>query len=88
MPKKLSDKTRLTKSDAESVLRAAGMQVNDFARYVDTRGMVRLVARKTGEFGVKNAGWREVSRREADEIQRANAALNRGFLKPKGKKYF
>ncbi|MEK6970654.1 MAG: hypothetical protein AABW68_03075 [archaeon] len=83
-----TDKTKITKSDAESILRSNGMQVNDYARYVDGRGMIRFVPRKNGEFGVKNAGWREVSRAEAERIQRANAEIGRGYLKPRMKKYF
>ena len=82
------EKTKITKSEAESILRSNGMQVNEFSRYVDSRGMIRFVTRKVGEFGVKNAGWREVSRTEAEHIQRANAELGRGYLKPKMKKYF
>lgn len=80
--------TRITKSEAGAVLRAAGMSVNEFARYVDRRGMIRFVERKAGEFGVKNAGWREVSRAEAERIQRANAEIGRGYMKPKMRKYF
>lgn len=83
-----AENTRITKSQAEAMLRSAGMQVNDYARYVDGRGMIRFVTRKVGEFGVKNAGWREVSRSEAERIQRANAELGRGYMKPKMKKYF
>lgn len=86
--KNSTEKTRLTKSDAEAMLRSAGMQVNEYARYVDGRGMIRFVTRKVGEFGVKNAGWREVSRSEAERIQRANAEIGRGYMKPKMKKYF
>jgi hypothetical protein len=86
--KGLTEKTRITKSDAESILRSNGMQVNEYARYVDGRGMIRFVTRKVGEFGVKNAGWREVSRGEAERIQRANAELGRNYMKPKMKKYF
>jgi hypothetical protein len=85
---KNNEKTRLSKSEAEALLRSAGMQVNEYARYVDGRGMIRFVTRKVGEFGVKNAGWREVSRKEAESIQRANAAMGREYMKPKMKKYF
>ncbi len=86
--RKTTKKTTLTKWEAESVLRSAGMQVNEFARYVDGRGMIRFVTRKVGEFGVKNAGWREVSRTEAERIQHANAELGRNYLKPRMRKYF
>jgi hypothetical protein len=91
MPTKITnkgEKTKITKSEAESILRSSGMQVNEFARYVDGRGMIRFVTRKVGEFGIKNAGWREVSRSEAEQIQHANAELKRNYLKPKMKKYF
>ncbi len=86
MPPKKSNKTSIT--EAEAVLRSAGMQVSEYARYVDRRGMVRFVVRKAGEFGVKNAGWREISRSEAERIQHANAEMGRGYMKPKMKKYF
>ncbi|MFH0970107.1 MAG: hypothetical protein V1776_01455 [Candidatus Diapherotrites archaeon] len=88
MHKMKKENTQLTRDDATSILRSAGMQVNDYARYVDSRGMIRFVTRKAGEFGVKNAGWREVSRAEAERIQRANAELRRNYLKPKMRKYF
>ena len=81
-------KIRVTKSEAERILRANGMQVGEYARYVDARGMVRFVPRKTGEFGVTYHGWREVSKGEAERIGRANQELKKGYLKPRAKKYF
>ena len=81
-------KKPVEKMDSTRILKDAGMQVPEFARYVDGRGMVRFVARKTGDWSVKHNGWREISRDEADSIQRASAELGRGYMKPKRKKYF
>lgn len=88
MGKHMPRKTLPSSIDATQILKNAGLAVSEYARYVDTRGMVRFVPRKTGDFGVKNAGWREVSRAEAERIQRATAELGRGYMKPKMKKYF
>ena len=74
--------------DAMIILRSAGLIVPDIARYVDGRGMLRMVPRKTGDWSVRHNGWREVSRAEAESIQRANAEIGRGYMKPKMKKYF
>ncbi len=86
MPRKT--KTPLQSNDATQILKNSGFVVSDFARYVDRRGMIRFVARKTGTFGVENHGWREVSRAEAERIQHANSEMKRGYMKPKMKKYF
>ncbi|MDP2666477.1 MAG: hypothetical protein Q8P05_03185 [Candidatus Diapherotrites archaeon] len=75
-------------TEATRVLTQAGMSVGEYARYVDTRGMIRFVPRKVGEWSVRNHGWREVSRTEAERIQRANAGLNRQYMKPRQRKYF
>lgn len=75
-------------SDATKILKSSGFQVPEFARFVDKYGMIRFVKREIGEKSVRFHGWREVSRTEAEQIQRANSELKRAYMKPKMKKYF
>ena len=76
------------KGDSTRILKDAGFVIPEFARYVDKYGMIRFVKREIGEKSVRFHGWREVSRAEAEKIQRANAELRREYLKPKMKKYY
>ena len=74
--------------DSTLILKNAGFDVPEFARYVDKYGMVRFVKREIGEKSVRYHGWREISREEAEKIQRANNELKREYMKPRNKKYF
>lgn len=74
--------------DSTKILKDSGFQVPEFARFVDKYGMIRFVKREIGEKSVRFHGWREVSRAEAESIQRANSQLGREYLKPKMKKYY
>ncbi len=79
---------RTTGMDAARILKDSGFQVPEFARFVDKYGMIRFVKREIGEKSVRFHGWREVSRVEAERIQRANNELKRDYMKPKMKKYY
>lgn len=74
--------------DVTRILQSGGMIVPEFARFVDRYGMIRFVKRESGLKAVERYGWREVSRGEAERIQRENTALKRNYLKPKARKFY